>query len=198
MFETNLKDERFLPFEGAGAISTWTLSLPTSLRTFDYMTISDVILHIRYTARQAGDPLGSQATEELQTMLGKKTSQALVFCLRYDFPTEWSAFVTGTKDFVATFGKDYFPYFVQSKQVMIDELTLYAASADDQIISQTVDPNSAVSGDLNSGAGTVTLTLPVDSVLKREASRQVFLLLQYHLEMQVSPIRRPASSFDTR
>ena len=28
MFETNLRDERFLPFEGAGAISTWTLSLP--------------------------------------------------------------------------------------------------------------------------------------------------------------------------
>ena len=28
MFETNLRDERFLPFEGAGAISTWNLSLP--------------------------------------------------------------------------------------------------------------------------------------------------------------------------
>ncbi len=32
MFETNLRDERFLPFEGAGAISTWTLSLPGPLR----------------------------------------------------------------------------------------------------------------------------------------------------------------------
>ena len=28
MFETNLRDERFLPFEGAGAISTWKLELP--------------------------------------------------------------------------------------------------------------------------------------------------------------------------
>src|SRR5262249_49322465 len=45
MFETNLRDERFLPFEGAGAISTWTLTLPQKLRTFDYMTISDVIVH---------------------------------------------------------------------------------------------------------------------------------------------------------
>jgi hypothetical protein len=38
MFETNLRDERFLPFEGAGAISTWNLSLPHragSVRLFD-------------------------------------------------------------------------------------------------------------------------------------------------------------------
>jgi hypothetical protein len=28
LFETNLRDERFLPFEGAGAVSTWQLDLP--------------------------------------------------------------------------------------------------------------------------------------------------------------------------
>ena len=56
MFETNLRDERFLPFEGAGAESTWKLDLPQDYRTFDYDTISDVILHIRYTARQGVDP----------------------------------------------------------------------------------------------------------------------------------------------
>jgi hypothetical protein len=55
MFETNLRDERFLPFEGAGAISKWHLELPNQFRPFDYMTISDVILHVRYTARQGGD-----------------------------------------------------------------------------------------------------------------------------------------------
>ena len=57
MFETNLREDRFLPFEGAGAISSWNLALPAQLRSFDYSTISDVILHIRYTARMAGDPL---------------------------------------------------------------------------------------------------------------------------------------------
>src|SRR4029077_1238554 len=30
LFETNLRDERFLPFEGAGAESTWKLDLPAS------------------------------------------------------------------------------------------------------------------------------------------------------------------------
>jgi hypothetical protein len=69
MFETNLHDDRFLPFEGAGALSTWSLSLPSSLRPFDYTTISDVILHIRYTARDGGTELATQASKELQAML---------------------------------------------------------------------------------------------------------------------------------
>jgi hypothetical protein len=96
MFETNLHEERFLPFEGAGAISTWNLALPPKLRVVDYSTISDVILHIRYTARMAGDPLGATATSELTGMLDNPTqsSQTLLFCLRYDFPNEWCAFLT--------------------------------------------------------------------------------------------------------
>jgi hypothetical protein len=104
MFEPNLRNERFLPFEGAGAISTWTLLLPAQVRAFDYTTVSDVILHIRYTAREAGDPLGAQATTELLQMLNTagQASQALLFGLRYDFPTEWSAFINGTGNFQAT------------------------------------------------------------------------------------------------
>ena len=36
LFETNLRDERFLPFENAGAVSTWKLELPGDYRAFDY------------------------------------------------------------------------------------------------------------------------------------------------------------------
>jgi hypothetical protein len=33
VFELNFRDERYLPFEGAGAInSTWTLDLPSQVR----------------------------------------------------------------------------------------------------------------------------------------------------------------------
>jgi hypothetical protein len=35
-FETNLRDERYLPFEGAGVISTCRLELSSVLSTFDY------------------------------------------------------------------------------------------------------------------------------------------------------------------
>jgi hypothetical protein len=180
MFETNLRDERFLPFEGAGAISTWTLTLPSKLRPFDYMTISDVILHIRYTAREAGDPLGSTATNELETMLSQQSGQALLFCLRYDFPTEWSAFVKGAgSNFNVTLQKDYFPYMVQSAKLSIDKLTLYAESGG-QLASQNLDP-SALSGDINGTGGAANLSLPSDPTVltTNDPKRQVFLVLQY-------------------
>lgn len=50
-FELNFRDERYLPFEGAGAESTWSLQLPSAFRPFDYRTINDVIIHISYTAQ---------------------------------------------------------------------------------------------------------------------------------------------------
>jgi hypothetical protein len=42
------------PFEGAGAISRWRFKLPQELRPFDNETISDVVMHLRYTARDGG------------------------------------------------------------------------------------------------------------------------------------------------
>jgi hypothetical protein len=187
MFETNMRDERFLPFEGAGAISTWTLALPSKLAAFDYSTIADLILHIRYTARDAGDPLGSQATTELIQALDTKgqSSQALLFNLRYDFPTEWSAFVNGTGNFSVTLEKQYFPYVVQSaRKLTIDGLTLYAANGSK--LAQ-VTPNvdlGALSSGLAAAAGTAAISLPPDSmVLLRQQSQQVFLVLQYHFGM---------------
>ncbi len=130
MFETNLHDERFLPFEGAGAISTWRLDF-RPLAPFDDMTISDV-MDIRYTARQGGELLGNQALIELRDMLStaNQAGLALLFSLRNDFPTEWSAFVNGSTDFAMRLHKDSFPYLVQRKTLAIHALELYAASND--------------------------------------------------------------------
>ena len=184
MFETSLRDERFLPFEGAGAISTWNLSLPAELRSFDYTTISDVILHIRYTARQAGDPLAAQATKELTTMLDTagQSSQALLFCLRYDFPTQWSAFVNGTGDFSLTLDKQFFPYWVQSaRKLTVDALTLYSGSAGALASVTPAEDLAGVSAGLSGATGQATLSLPADAtVMTRDLSQQVFLVLQYH------------------
>ncbi len=54
LFDANLHDERWLPFEGQGAISTWTLQLDPRDNAFDLSTVTDVVLHVRYTARSAG------------------------------------------------------------------------------------------------------------------------------------------------
>ena len=52
VFDLNFRDERYLPFEGAGAVnSKWSLELPSQIRMFDYGSISDVIIHLSYVAR---------------------------------------------------------------------------------------------------------------------------------------------------
>jgi len=88
MFETNLRDECFLPFEGAGAAeSTWKLDLPKDYPAFDYATISDVILHIRYTARQGVDPTKVKAGLA-EHVFSNGANLSLFFSLPHDFPTE--------------------------------------------------------------------------------------------------------------
>jgi len=66
VFELNFKDERYLPFEGAGAISEWSLELPSEVRQFDYNTISDIVIHVKYTAREGGEDLKTKVNLALR------------------------------------------------------------------------------------------------------------------------------------
>jgi len=180
MFETNLRDERFLPFEGAGAISTWHLQLPGKFRPFDYLTISDALLHIRYTARQGGDSLGNQAIQEMGEMImtANQSGLALFFSLRNDFPSQWSAFVNGTGDFTATIRGDHFPYFTQGAAITITGLELYAQDVTKH--HPVGDPAAATTA--LAGQAQFTLTVKQDpDVLTRTASAQVFLIMSYSL-----------------
>jgi hypothetical protein len=184
MFEPNLNDQRFLPFEGAGAIGTWTLSLPGPLRVFDYMTISDVILHLRYTARSGGGALAAQASKELAMMLDTagQSGQAVMLNLRYDFPAEWATFVNGTANFAATLTRERFPYIVQgAAKLTVDAVRLYAANGTAIVqVTPTVDL-AALSTGLSGSASSAALTLPADpAVMQRVQALQVFLVLQYH------------------
>jgi hypothetical protein len=54
VFELNFRDERYLPFEGAGAVSEWSLELPSKIRMFDYGSISDVVINLSYLVRYDG------------------------------------------------------------------------------------------------------------------------------------------------
>jgi hypothetical protein len=99
LFETNLRDERYLPFEGAGVVSEWQLELPADPskedpRQFEYDTISDVILHLRYTARDAGALLRRDAVTNLKTCIenAQAVGSVRLFSVRHEFPTEWANF----------------------------------------------------------------------------------------------------------
>ena len=63
-------------------------------QTFDYSTISDVIVHVRYTARNGGEPLKVAAMEFVSKILKDAATLPLLrlFSLRHEFPTEWHRF----------------------------------------------------------------------------------------------------------
>jgi hypothetical protein len=183
-FETNLRDERLLPFEGAGAESTWKLELPASFRQFDYTTISDVILHVRYTARQGGSQLRVEATEHLQRLLkeANESGLALVFSLQHDFPGEWHRFVAGTEDFTATLKRDHFPYFTLGTDIALTSLQLYAIQNNklEFVTPQGLDL-SALTDKLKTD-GACDVSLARNAVPVHDDQANVFLLIQYSVE----------------
>jgi hypothetical protein len=183
LFETNLHEERFLPFEGAGAISTWRLELPDTFRQFDYNTISDVIVHVRYTARQGGDQVRQAAVQHLEALIEEASTSGLaqLFSLRHDFPSEWHRFVTGdaVSPFAATIKKEFFPYFGQSRDINITGIEMYALT-DDGLAATTPGQLdlSALSDELHDEKA-FDLTLAEDAVLKRDKDARVFLVIKY-------------------
>ncbi len=69
LFERNFNDERYLPFEGRGAVGTWRIELPADHRTFDYTSIGDVVLRLSFTARQGGDGFKGDVLDAIDTAI---------------------------------------------------------------------------------------------------------------------------------
>jgi len=184
LFETNLRDERFLPFEGAGTASTWKLELPAAFRQFDYNTISDVILHVRYTARQGGALLRDKAVEQVKQLVEESSASglALLFSLSHDFPSEWQRFLSGNANFAAKIKADHFPYITQGKDITIDKIQLYSIRPG-KVDSRT--PPAMDEAGLTTklkDEGAFDLSLPTDNtVLKRNKSAIVFVLIRYSI-----------------
>ena len=55
MFELRFDDERYLPFEGTGAVSTWRLELNGKKGSYNINQLNDVIINLKYTAMQGGE-----------------------------------------------------------------------------------------------------------------------------------------------
>ena len=87
--DVNLRDERWLPFEGQGAISTWNLVLDPRDNNFDFTTITDVVLHMRYTARGGGD---LTAAANARAQLKHAMPRMIVVSSRYTFPDAYGTF----------------------------------------------------------------------------------------------------------
>ena len=111
MFELNFGDERYLPFEGTGAVSNWRLELNGMKGSYNPADLNDVTIKLRYTAKQGG----SRFANEVKGVL-KPYNATSFFDLANNFSDQWAALMSGDSDEVEiTFTQNMFPNMSSSK-----------------------------------------------------------------------------------
>jgi hypothetical protein len=134
----NSRDERYQPFEYSGAISDWQLELPASVRQFDYDTITDVVFHLRYTAREGGDLLEKAAVANLEERIEEANAAGSVrlLSIRHEFPTEWAKFkntapAAGAPAGVSfTLKPEHYPFFSAGRLNKVANITAFSKPLD--------------------------------------------------------------------
>lgn len=139
MFELNFRDERYLPFEGAGAISSWKIQLPDEFRSFDYNTISDVVLHMNYTSRDGGDAFKEKVqihakdtiNKWLDEMAESETGLLRLISMKQEFSTEWFRFFRPQTNDQSVMHNlpfelrsQHFPYFLRDRTLSLISVEL--------------------------------------------------------------------------
>jgi peptidoglycan hydrolase-like protein with peptidoglycan-binding domain len=196
-FELNLSDERFLPFEGEGAVSTWDIELPNDNNVLDKTTVSDVILHIRYTATNSDSKdFVSAAQNAAKAWLPK--NGARLFVLDQEFASEWTRFLQSpdeTLRFKLT--REHLPFYAcYWSNAALRGLTLYVQGKPTTQFGCSVVPPDAVDaiaissgkkksvtilGKMLLGEWALTITKP-DAPDDRPATEDIdhaFLLLEF-------------------
>lgn len=139
VFELNFNSERYLPFEGAGALSSWRLELPQAIRSFDYSTITDVLFHLKYTSVDSGGALKAAAMDTVTQVvksareLARSGGLFALFDLHADFSAEWSraaaGVVVGSNPAVrvATLRNlaERLPYFTRGQVAVAQKVTVF-------------------------------------------------------------------------
>jgi len=143
MFELSFRDERYLPFEGAGVISQWFIQLPQDCNAFDFETISDVVINLKYTARDGGDGLRAVAKQAAvlpvpsdqgaistnPTAFPKQNNLVRLFSLRHEFPTEWYKFLNplsadASQNMLLALTKERFPFQYLGRKISVSQVDL--------------------------------------------------------------------------
>jgi len=133
LFELNFRDERYLPFEGAGVASRWGLRLPTAVRQFDYDTITDVEIRIDYTARDGGSSFRGEVESGLQEALdsalavASENGIAMVLSAKKDFAVDWERFLRPADGQLSSVMEvpitlDRFPYLLRRGELEVQSV----------------------------------------------------------------------------
>lgn len=111
LFELNFNDERYLPFEGTGAISSWKLELKGKRGSYSIEELTDITVNVQYTAKQGGQ----EFTSGVKGLL-KPYPTNRYFDFSFDFASQWNQFLFNGDDELAIFlTRDMFPDISGSK-----------------------------------------------------------------------------------
>jgi len=125
LFELNFNDERYLPFEYAGAISCWRIELPKENNYFDMDSLGDVIMHVNYMAREGGELLRKAAMEITHSYLpgnGKR-----LIDVKHELTQAWHQFMNceseeDTHSLKLELSQQMFPYLPCSQQIKLEQI----------------------------------------------------------------------------
>jgi peptidoglycan hydrolase-like protein with peptidoglycan-binding domain len=131
VFDLNFRDERYLPFECWGAISHWRIEMPRECNRFDFNTISDVVMHLKYTARDGGEELKRQAKLAIinPTPPRPRTGTRL-FSARHEFVNEWHRFLhpdeaARGQTLTLDLKPEQFPFHFQGQRITVNQVELF-------------------------------------------------------------------------
>lgn len=123
LFVLNFEDPRYLPFEGTGAISSWTLEMPKAANAIDFNSISDVIVQLSYTAQDGGSDFKTKVAglSAIANFDGLR-----MLSLRQNFPEAWHLFKTSkaaTPELQFPILRAMFPVNLEPKSVVLGDST---------------------------------------------------------------------------
>ena len=106
LFDLRYDDDRYLPFEGTGAVSMWRLELPGRHAGYHLNEVRDVVVNVRYTAQQ-GD---AAFTGAVKGLLRPYPAQRYID-VAGEFPDEWVGFLDSAEneDLVLPISPELFP-----------------------------------------------------------------------------------------
>ncbi|WP_217370986.1 Tc toxin subunit A-related protein [Nonomuraea antri] len=87
LFELRYDDDRYLPFEGTGAVSTWRLTLPGARSAGRAADLYDARITLRYEADHGGETFAAGVRGLLQPY-----DAARFIDVAEEFPAEWASF----------------------------------------------------------------------------------------------------------
>ncbi len=141
VFELSFSGERYMPFEGAGAIASFRLELPKTFRPFDYQTIGDVIIRVNYTAEVNGAfakqiQVPSAAIEG--TLLNFLSNHSLprAFSLRHEFSNAFIHLLHSAPDTPVKIAieEKQMPFFLHGHDVTVTKAELVVRAREGQSV----------------------------------------------------------------